>query len=75
MWISWFQKLLFKFNVLYRYVEGLRARPSRAAAAAAAGSPVEPLELWTYESSPFTKAVRESLTELAIPHVVRYCPR
>ena len=36
---------------------------------------MEPLELWTYESSPFTKAVRESLTELAIPHVVRYCPR
>ena len=31
--------------------------------------------LWTYEASPFTKAVRESLTELAIPHVVRYCPR
>jgi len=36
---------------------------------------VTPLDLWTYESSPFTKAVRESLTELAIPHVVHYCPR
>lgn len=56
-------------------LKGLRARPSRAAAAAAAGNPVEPLELWTYEASPFTKLVRESLTELAIPHVVRYCPR
>ena len=52
----------------------LRARPSRAAAAAKAGAPAQPLVLWTYEASPFTKAVRESLTELAIPHVVRYCP-
>ena len=36
---------------------------------------MEPLVLWTYESSPFTKAVREALTEMAIPHMVRYCPR
>jgi len=56
-------------------LKALKARPSRAAAAAAAGAPVAPVELWTYEASPFTKAVRESLTELAIPHVVRYCPR
>ena len=56
-------------------LKGLKARPSRAAAAAAAGTPVEPLALWTYEASPFTKEVREVLTELAIPHVVRYCPR
>lgn len=56
-------------------LKALRARPSRAAAAAEAGAPVQPLVLWTYEASPFTKAVRESLTELAIPHVVRYCPR
>lgn len=56
-------------------LKGLRARPSRAAAAATAGTPVKPLTLWTYEASPFTKAVRESLTELAIPHVMRYCPR
>lgn len=56
-------------------LKGLKARPSRAAAAAAEGNPVAPLELWTYEASPFTKQVREALTELAIPHVVRYCPR
>ena len=56
-------------------LKGLKARPSRVAAAAAAGTPVEPLALWTYEASPFTKEVREVLTELAIPHVVRYCPR
>jgi glutaredoxin len=56
-------------------LKALKARPSRAAAAAAAGAPVAPVELWTYEASPFTKAVRESLTELAIPHVVHYCPR
>ena len=56
-------------------LKGLKARPSKAEQAAAAGTPVEPLVLWTYESSPFTKAVREALTEMAIPHMVRYCPR
>jgi glutathione S-transferase len=56
-------------------LKALKARPSRAAAAAKDGVPVEPLHLWTYEASPFTKAVRESLTELAVPHVVHYCPR
>ena len=56
-------------------LKGLRFRPSRASAAADAGEAIAPLTLWTYEASPFTKAVRESLTELAIPHVVRYCPR
>ena len=30
-------------------LKGLKARPSRAAAAAAAGTPVKPVELWTYE--------------------------
>jgi hypothetical protein len=33
-------------------MKGLKARPSRAAAAAAAGTPVEPLHLWTYEAGP-----------------------
>ena len=56
-------------------LKGLKARPSKAEQAAAAGTPVTPLVLWTYESSPFTKAVREALTEMAIPHMVRYCPR
>ena len=56
-------------------LKGLKFRPSRASEAASAGEPVKPLVLWTYESSPFTKAVREALTEMAIPHVVRYCPR
>ena len=49
-------------------LKALRARPTSK-------QPEKPLELWTYEISPFTKLVRESLTELCIPHIVRYCPR
>jgi len=49
-------------------LKALRARPARK-------QPEKPLELWTYEISPFSKLVRESLTELCIPHLVRYCPR
>ncbi|CBJ31539.1 Putative uncharacterized protein [Ectocarpus siliculosus] len=30
--------------------------------------PKKPLELWGYEASPFTKVVREKLSELEIPH-------
>ena len=52
-----------------------RARGRLAPPPPRGGRPARPLVLWTYEASPFTKAVRESLTELAIPHVVRYCPR
>ena len=37
--------------------------------------PEKPLVLYTYEISPFSKLVREVLTELCIPHIVRYTPR
>ena len=49
-------------------LKALRARPAKK-------TPEKPLELWTYEISPFSKLVREALTELCIPHVVKYCPR
>ena len=49
-------------------LKALRARPAKKI-------PAEPLILYTYEISPFSKLVREALTELCIPHVVRYCPR
>ena len=49
-------------------LKALRARPAKK-------MPAEPLILYTYEISPFSKLVREALTELCIPHVVKYCPR
>lgn len=42
---------------------GLRARPSKAAA--------QPLELFSFESSPFSRLVREALCELELPYVLR----
>ncbi len=42
---------------------GLRKRPSR--------QPDEPLELYSFEASPFSRTVRETLTELELPYVLR----
>jgi glutathione S-transferase len=44
-------------------VRGLRARPSQA--------PAKPLELYSFESSPFSRLVREVLCELEIPYILR----
>jgi glutathione S-transferase len=41
---------------------GRRARPSRA--------PEQPLELWSFEASPFARLARETLCELEIPYVL-----
>lgn len=41
---------------------GTFARPSRA--------PAEPLELWSFEASPFCRIVRESLSSLELPYVL-----
>ena len=48
---------------LYRAGAGSRARPSAA--------PAEPLELFSIESSPFARLVREALTELELPYRLR----
>lgn len=42
---------------------GLQARPSRA--------PEQPLELYSFESSPYSRIVREVLTELELPYLLR----
>lgn len=42
---------------------GVRAKPSRA--------PAQPLELYSFESSPFARVVRERLCELELPYVLR----
>ena len=48
---------------LSRHGAGLRARPSRDIA--------QPLELYSFESSPFARLVRERLCELELPYVLR----
>jgi len=45
-----------------RGLRGLRVRPSKA--------PAQPLELWSFEASPYARLVREYLTELEIPYVL-----
>lgn len=46
-----------------RPMRGLRARPSTA--------PAQPLELFSFESSPYSRLVREVLCELELPYVLR----
>ncbi len=46
---------------------GVRVRPSRA--------PEQPLELYSFEASPFARPVRERLCELELPYVLRSCGR
>jgi len=47
--------------------EGLRARASKA--------PAEPLELYSFESSPFARPVRDLLCEMEIPYILRSAGR
>ena len=44
----------------WRPGRGLRAEPSKA--------PAKPLELWSFEASPFCRLVREALSSLEIPY-------
>lgn len=41
----------------------------------AAKKPAEPLVVWGYEPSPFVRLVRETLTELELPHLFKTCAR
>jgi glutathione S-transferase len=44
------------------------ARPSRGRAARPAKTPEKPLELWSFEASPYCRLVRETLCELTLPY-------
>ncbi len=44
-------------------IRGMRARPSRA--------PEQPLELYSFEASPYSRPVRELMTELELPYRLR----
>jgi glutathione S-transferase len=46
----------------FRPTSGLRVQPSRA--------PEKPLELWSFESSPFCRLAREALTSLELPYLL-----
>ncbi|MDR3419521.1 MAG: glutathione S-transferase N-terminal domain-containing protein [Nevskia sp.] len=46
-----------------KHLPGLRARPSKA--------PQQPLELYSFESSPYSRLVREVLCELELPYLLR----
>jgi glutathione S-transferase len=48
---------------MWRYAAGRTARPSVA--------PAQPLELYSFEGSPFARLVRERLCELEIPYILR----
>ncbi|MGM0557053.1 MAG: glutathione S-transferase N-terminal domain-containing protein [Myxococcota bacterium] len=50
-----------------RMGQGTRARPSRL--------PDATLELWSFEGSPFSRIVRETLCELELPYVLRQVPK
>lgn len=49
-------------GALLRFPRGTRARPSR--------QPEGPLELYSYEASPYSRLVREALSELELPYVL-----
>ncbi len=61
------QKLGSAASGMPRGLAGSRARRSRA--------PSEPLELYSFESSPFARTVREALCELEIPYILRSAGR
>ena len=46
-----------------RFGSGVRARPSK--------SPEQPLELYSFESSPFARPVRDALCELELPYILK----
>lgn len=48
-------------------LQGMRARPSKA--------PEKPLELYSFEASPYSKPVRARLCELEIPYLLRNTPK
>lgn len=52
---------------LPRHGRGLHCQDSQA--------PEQPLELYSFDASPFARLVRERLTELQIPYLLRQCGR
>ncbi|MGB5492426.1 MAG: glutathione S-transferase N-terminal domain-containing protein, partial [Woeseiaceae bacterium] len=57
------QKLGSSVTAIARGMAGVRATPSHL--------PAEPLQLYSFESSPFARPVRDLLCELEIPYILR----
>jgi glutathione S-transferase len=57
------QQLFSALAGMWRFGAGRDARPSKA--------PQQPLELYSFEASPFARLVRERLCELELPYVLR----
>ncbi|KAK8633115.1 hypothetical protein V6N13_013969 [Hibiscus sabdariffa] len=55
------------FAMISRLEKGTYYTPSKL--------PPKPLEIWSFEGSPFCKIAREVLVELELPHIQRSCPR
>ena len=66
---SSFAPLLLGLALLPRLGRGGKYRASKA------NDETKPLILWAYEASPFCVLVREVLTELELPHIIRSCAR
>jgi hypothetical protein len=60
---NWLMRTSSKLASALRGAAGLHARPSRA--------PRQPLELYSFESSPYSRLVRERLCELELPWILR----
>lgn len=65
---------------LQQVASGFAGLPRASAGRRAAGhrserAPEQPLELFSFESSPFARLVRERLCELELPYVLRSCGR
>jgi glutathione S-transferase len=61
------QKLGSSVTAIARGMAGVRATPSHR--------PAEPLQLYSFESSPFARPVRDLLCELEIPYILRSAGR
>ena len=59
---SWLSPLVGGLQSGVRLAHGARARPAKPAS--------EPLRLWSFEGSPYSRLVRERLTELELPYTL-----
>lgn len=53
----------------------LRSKGLAGMKASASKAPAQPLELYAFESSPYSKPVKARLCELEIPYVLKNCPK
>ena len=67
LWLGPLSLVSSGFTSAMRASHGLSARASKL--------PDRPLELWSYEASPYSRLAREALCELEVPHVLHNVAR